>query len=159
VRVAGFGIAIDVGQHEKSHRATAVQRLGKIETQARDFTPALREIRKSFYAGERKIFNSGGPDWRPDTPRTLARKAKRGEDPRVMRGSGALYRALALGQGPGAIDQMSPDELTLGTSLIQGRVAQRTMNYRRRRRVLWMKRRTKSRWLAIIRDHVTGDKT
>jgi hypothetical protein len=79
--VAGFGIAIDVGQHEKSHRATAVQRLGKIETQARDFSPALREIRKSFYAGERKIFNSGGPDWRPDTPRTLARKAKRGEDP------------------------------------------------------------------------------
>jgi hypothetical protein len=37
-----------------------------------------------------------------------------------MRASGALYRALALGQGPGAVDEMSTDELTLGTSLVQG---------------------------------------
>jgi hypothetical protein len=59
--------------------------LGKVERQARDFTPALRQIRKSFYrAAERQQFASeGGGDWRPDTPRTLARKAKRGEDARV----------------------------------------------------------------------------
>jgi hypothetical protein len=156
--VAGFGIALEVDNHDRKGRPTAVQRLGKVERQARDFTPALRQIRKSFYAAERQQFASeGGGDWRPDTPRTLARKAKRGEDARTMRASGALYRALALGQGPGAVDEMSTDELTLGTSLVQGRVAQRSPNPKRRRRVLVMTKRRRSKWLAIIRDHVTGD--
>jgi hypothetical protein len=67
-----------------------------------------------------------------------------------MRASGALYRALALGQGPGAVDEMSTDELTLGTSLVQGRVAQRSPNPKRRRRVLVMTKRRRSKWL---RDH------
>jgi hypothetical protein len=72
-----------------------------------------------------------------------------------MRASGELYRALGLGQGPGAIDQMSSDELTLGTSLVQGRVAQRSSGGRRRR-VLVMTKRRRARWLKIIREHVTG---
>jgi hypothetical protein len=155
--VAGFGIALEVDNHDRKGRPTAVQRLGKVERQARDFTPALKQIRKSFRAVERQQFASeGGGDWRPDTPRTLARKAKRGEDARTMRASGALYRALALGQGPGAVDEMSTDELTLGTSLVQGRVAQRSSGSRRRR-VLVMTKRRRSKWLRIIRDHVTGD--
>jgi hypothetical protein len=158
VPVAGFGIALEVDNHDRKGRPTAVQRLGKVERQARDFTPALRQIRKSFYAAERQQFASeGGGEWRPDTPRTLARKAKRGQDARTMRASGALYRALALGQGPGAVDQMSTDELTLGTSLVQGRVAQRSPNPKRRRRVLVMTKRRRAKWLGIIRDHVTGD--
>jgi hypothetical protein len=156
--VAGFGIAFEVDNHDRKGRPTAIQRLGKVERRARDFTPALREIRKSFYAVERQQFASEGQGgWRPDTPRTLARKAKRGQDARTMRASGALYRALALGQGEGAIDRMSTDELTLGTSLVQGRVAQRSSG-NRRRRILVVTKRRRARWLRIIRDHVTGGK-
>jgi hypothetical protein len=66
-----------------------------------------------------------------------------------MRASGALYRALALGQGPGAIDQMSTDELTSEPAWCRGRVAQRSPNPRRRR-VLVMTKRSRSKWL---RDH------
>lgn len=149
-----FGVALEVGAHEKREWATPIRRLGKIERQARDFSPALREIRKSFYAAERSQFATEGQgDWRPDTPRTLARKAKRGQDPRVMRASGALYRALALGQGEGAINKLTADELTLGTSLVQGRVAQRSSGSRRRR-VLVVTKRRRAKWLRIIRDHV-----
>jgi hypothetical protein len=156
--VGEFGIALEVDNHSNKGFPTAVRRLGKVERQARDFTPALREIRKSFYAAERSQFATQGQgDWRPDTPKTLARKAKRGQDPRTMRASGALYRALGLGQGPGAVDQMSSDELTLGTSLVQGRVAQRSSG-NRRRRVLVVTKRRRAKWLAIIREHVTGGK-
>jgi hypothetical protein len=156
--MAGFGIALEVDNHDRKGRPTAVQRLGKVERSARDFTPALKQIRKSFYAAERQQFATEGQgDWRPDTPRTLARKAKRGQDARTMRASGALYRALALGQGEGAINRMTSDELTLGTSLVQGRVAQRSSGSRRRR-VLVVTKRRRARWIAIIRDHVTGSK-
>jgi hypothetical protein len=156
--MAGFGIALEVDNHDRKGRPTAVQRLGKVERSARDFTPALKQIRKSFYAAERQQFASEGQgDWRPDTPRTLARKAKRGQDARTMRASGALYRALALGQGEGAINRMTSDELTLGTSLVQGRVAQRSSG-NRRRRVLVVTKRRRARWIGIIRDHVTGSK-
>jgi hypothetical protein len=153
--VSNFGIALKVDNHDRKGFPTAVKRLGKVERQARDFSPALRQIRKSFYAAERQTFAAEGPGWQPDTPKTLARKAKRGQDPRTMRASGALYKALGLGQGPGAIDQMTSDELTLGTSLVQGRVAQRSSGSRRRR-VLVMTKRRRAKWLKIIRDHVTG---
>jgi hypothetical protein len=118
--VSNFGIALEVDNHDRKGFPTAVKRLGKVERQARDFTPALREIRKSFRAAERQTFARRGRGWQPDTPKTLARKAKRGQDPRTMRASGELYRALGLGQGPGAIDQMSSDELTLGTAWCRG---------------------------------------
>jgi hypothetical protein len=155
--VSNFGIALEVDNHDRKGFPTAVKRLGKVERQARDFTPALREIRKSFRAAERQTFAAEGPGWQPDTPKTLARKAKRGQDPRTMRASGDLYRALGLGQGPGAIDEMSSDELTLGTSLVQGGWRSgRPVS--RRRRVLVMTKRRRAKWLKIIRDHVTGGK-
>jgi hypothetical protein len=155
--VGEFGVALEVGAHEKREWATPIRRLGRIERSARDFSPALREIRKSFYAAERSQFATQGQgDWRPDIPATLRRKARRGQDPRTMRASGALYRALALGQGPGAIDKLTTDELTLGTSLVQGRVAQRSSGSRRRR-VLVVTKRRRAKWLRIIRDHVIGE--
>jgi hypothetical protein len=153
--VGEFGIALEVGAHEKREWATPINRLGKIERKARDFSPALREIRKSFYAMERQQFATEGQgDWRPDTPATLARKARQGQDPRIMRGKGELYRALALGQGKDAINELSSDELRLGTSLVQGRVAQRSPDQRRRRRVLVVTKRRRAKWLRVIRDHV-----
>lgn len=150
----GFGVAIEVDPHEASGRVTMVRRLGKVERAARDFTPVLKQIRKSFYAGERSQFASlGHGDWAPDTARTLRRKARRGEDPRVMRATGALYTAMALGKGPDAIDEMTKDELTLGTGLKQAVVAQRIRG-RRRRRVMVISRRRRSRWVQLIRDHI-----
>jgi hypothetical protein len=157
--VPNFGIALEWDSQSARHgtiHSGFVHRMGKIEKNARDFTPAFKKIRKSFYAAEVQKFNSlGGGHWQPDTAATLRRKAERGQDPRVMRATGELYLAMTRGQGPGAVNKLTTDELALGTRLVQGVVAQRTKGRKRRRFLVGNKRRRMA-WMKTIRDHITN---
>lgn len=137
-----------------------ITRMGKIEKRARDATPALEQIRKSFYAMERRQFATlGNGQWAPNAPSTLARKARQGHDLRPMRATGVLYRALTTGHGEGAVNHLSRDEMTIGVRLKRAVVAQRRgPNDRRRRRLVVVTRRTRTRWTKIIRNHVMGEK-
>jgi hypothetical protein len=157
--VPDFGIALEWDSTSARYGTIHpgfVHRMGKIEKNARDMTPAFKKIRKSFYAAETQKFTSlGGGYWAPDTAATLRRKARHGQDPRVMRSSGELYRAMTRGQGPGAVNTLTSDELALGTRLVQGVVAQRTKGRKRRRFLVGNKRRRMA-WMKTIRDHLTN---
>lgn len=155
-----FGFSIEQERGNGPGKAPGTRafmtRMGKIEKSARDVTPALEQIRRSFHAAERRQFATlGGGQWAPNAPSTLARKTRKGEDLRPMRATGALYRALSTGAGPGAINELSRDELTLGVRMKKAVVAQRGSG-RRRRRLIAINRRTRTRWTKIIRDHIMG---
>jgi hypothetical protein len=155
-----FSIELQRGSPGKPVGTRAfITRMGHIQHHARDVSPAFRAIRKSFYAAERRQFVTlGSGQWAPNAPSTLTRKARRGEDLRPMRATGALYRALTTGATPGAINEVSDDEMTLGVRMKRAVVAQRRgPNDRRRRRLIVVTRRTRTRWAKIIRDHVMGD--
>lgn len=151
----GFGIFFEV---QKGAGFTSFEsRLEGIERRSDDFTPALAKIRKSFWAGERQVFASQGQgEWKPNQARTERRKAKHGQDPRVMRADGALYRALTAGAGPTAVNEINAWSLALGVIDPAAGVAQRSPNQARRRRLVRMTAQRRARWVRIIADHVTG---
>jgi hypothetical protein len=154
----GFSIELERGEGGGNPPGTRafVTRMNAIEWRAHDVSPALQQIRKSFYAAERRRFATlGAGEWAPNAPSTLRRKARHGQDLRPMRATGALYRALTTGHGVGAVNKVSRDEMTLGVRMKKAAVAQRGSG-RRRRRLIAINRQTRTRWTKILRDHVMG---
>jgi hypothetical protein len=131
-----------------------VRRVDGIGRRAGDASPAWERIHRSFLAGERARFRSSGAgDWAPLTRQYLSAKTSTGRDPRVMRATGALERALTTGRGPGAVAETTPTAATFGTDLDRAMFAQRGSG-RRRRRVLVVTRPRRTRWSRMIRDHL-----
>lgn len=81
----------------------SVTHLGQFAKRARDARPAMRKVRQIMEAGQRKNFQSSGAyigeTWAPLAPGTLARKARKGQDARILRASGALEASLSGGKG------------------------------------------------------------
>lgn len=148
----GFEIDWQPGRSPRRH----VQRLEGIGRRAGDARPALEKIRRSFYAAERARFSSDGQgQWQPLTTRYTAVKARKGLDPRILRATGELQRALTTGRGTGAVNEVTSTAATLGTDLPRAVYAQRGSG-RRRRRVLVITRPRRARWTRIIHDHLVG---
>lgn len=132
-------------------------RLEEIARHSDNMTPAFEEIRKHFYAGERQLFASAGQGkWQPNLPKTTRRKAKHGQDARVMRAKGDLYRALTTGAGPTAVNQLNAWTLALGVIDPAAGVAQHSPNQARRRQLVRLTKQRRARWVAILAAHVTG---
>lgn len=158
--MTGFGIYFETQRGAGKGRTDFrlyEHRLEGIVRRTDDMTPAFKKIRTSFWAGERQVFASAGQGaWRPNLPATTRRKAKHGQDARVMRAKGDLYRALGLGQGPTAVNELNAWTLTLGVNDPAAGVAQRSPNDARRRRLVQLSKQRRARWVAILADHVTG---
>lgn len=70
-----------------------VDELDQLGEKAKDLRPAFNRVLKIIVARYRRRFGGGG-QWAPLSPATVERKSRQGLDPRVMRASGALERAL-----------------------------------------------------------------
>lgn len=57
----------------------------------------------------------GGKGWDPLKPATIARKARRGEDLRIMRATGMLERSLTKRGAPEQLLRIGDQEMTFGT--------------------------------------------
>lgn len=70
---------------------------------AKDARPAMRKVREILEKANRKQFQTNGAylgdEWAPLAPATLARKARKGQDARILRSSDALEASLAGGKG------------------------------------------------------------
>jgi phage gpG-like protein len=155
--VPGLGITIEVAKGDGTG-ATAfagyLRHLHGLTAGAQDMAPALELVHKQFLATEKGIFaSSGGGKWQPLTQKYLMRKTREGFDPRIERRTGDLARALTTGRGPGAVNVITPDEAIFGTNLKQAVFAQRGSG-RRRRRLVTIDARRRSRWVATVRDYL-----
>lgn len=93
-----------------------VKHLGDIGDRAQHPGPALEEMRKSFYAFEKRRFETNAwGSWAPDAAATSREKAKRGQDLRTERATGGLFRSLTSAGAPQAIWRPSTDSAVIGT--------------------------------------------
>lgn len=70
---------------------------------AKDARPAMRKVRAIMEGANRRQFETSGAylgdSWAPLAPGTLARKARKGQDSRILRATGALEASLSGGKG------------------------------------------------------------
>lgn len=95
--------------------ARDVNQLGR---RASDVRPATSAVRTAFRQAEERRFDTGGAgSWPKLAEATREWKARRGLDPRILRATGALYRAMTAARAAGQVDERHPDELHFGTTL------------------------------------------
>lgn len=77
--------------------------------------PAVERLLRA--AVERQFETEGEGRWPPPSPATLRRDRYGNRDPRMMRATGALERALTGRRGPGAERRVGAIEFRYGTTL------------------------------------------
>ena len=97
--------------------------------------------------------------WLPLDPDTVRRKARQGQDPRILRVTGTLERALTVWGAPGQKLQITPDELVFG--LEQSGAAYYGVFHQRgegvpKREVVKATQATRRRVAEALRDHLFG---
>jgi phage gpG-like protein len=101
----------------KTH--TALVNVGK---RADDVRPAFQDVRAVVRESNEARFGSkGGGSWPPLKESTKATKARRKQDPRVLRASGALFKSLTATRAKGQVNRKKPDVFRIGTSLYYAR--------------------------------------
>jgi phage gpG-like protein len=104
---------------------------------AADVRPAWNAIIGRLERLEAEQFDSqggrGSGGWAPLAPATVAEKARRGLDPRILHATGRL-RASLTGRGGDAIRESHPDEMRFGTSVPYARFHQQGTSRMPRRR-------------------------
>jgi phage gpG-like protein len=99
--------------------------LNSIGGRGADARPAWPAIFKLMQADTGQRFDRGGEgDWQKLAEATIDAKARKHQDPRIMRASGALYKSLTGDRGRGALRRKSRYQLTYGTSVFYARFHQ-----------------------------------
>lgn len=100
--MAGLDATIDVrGQDEVVAMLTDVaDRLRHPD----HVNPALADVFRERVA--ERFASDGDGDWDPLAPETVKRKARRGQDPRILRATGALQHAMEGGQATASETQI-----------------------------------------------------
>lgn len=93
-----------------------------------DARPAWDAIMHQLGVLEREQFDSQGArasgGWAPLAPSTVADKARRGLDPRILHATGKLRASLTEPAGPDAIRESLPNAMRYGTSVPYARFHQ-----------------------------------
>lgn len=97
------------------------RRLLRFSEKARDLSDAWDEVADVIMEGESRLFDTqgraGAGGWAALAPATVADKARRGADPRVLHDSGALRASLTERGASGQVLEVRPDGLRFGTSV------------------------------------------
>jgi hypothetical protein len=103
----------------EAHGDTLVSReLLDLGDRALDARPAFRLIADDFRAFEEARFDSrGNGTWRPLAPSTIAAKAGRGLDPRILHATGALRASLTKKRAPGSYSRVFPSFMLFGSTV------------------------------------------
>lgn len=102
-----MNLDLDVSGDER-----ALRRLLRIAHGAESPRPFMDRVARLFLR-ETKGRWAASP-WAPLDPDTVRRKARQGQDPRVLRATGALERALTVWRAPGQQLKIKPFELVFG---------------------------------------------
>lgn len=108
------GPSFEIKQHGT---AKAVSDLAKLGERGSDIRRVSEKVRSVYRKAEERTFDQSGPGWPPLADTTRDRKLREGLDPRPLRATGALYRALTAARAAGQIDIREPTEFRFGTTL------------------------------------------
>ncbi|GAB6901862.1 hypothetical protein [Kineosporia succinea] len=112
--------------------------------------PLWERLYAGFLGAERSRFDTRGyGHWRPILPATSRRKIARGQDPRTLRATGALYRSLTSRGAPGSVYRTTSSSVIFGSSLDQA-IYQQGGEGRRDRPVIVLSRRMKKQFAQTI---------
>lgn len=135
-----------------------VRRFEGFEANLDDLVPAFKEILKSFYAGEKKQFESeggwGSGGWMPLSPSYAARK-----DPalKILESSKDLMEALT-GAVPanvqGNVEIIESNMLIMGTDIDYGMYHQRGTPKMPMRKPIEIPEAERKKWTSIIHRHI-----
>ena len=96
----------------------AARHMNDVAKRASDIKKASFKVRTIYRHAEEKRFQSrGGGSWPALKESTRESKARHNYDPRLMRASNALYRALTSPRARGQIDDRAEDQFRFGTTL------------------------------------------
>lgn len=138
----------------------AAARLRRLAANAENAAPVFRAIARILMEGERERFARSGPGWRLLDPDTIRKKARANppQDPRTMRATGTLERALTVWGAPGQYLDVRPLELVFGLEhageAYYGAFSQRGEG-QPKRRVVGVSRTTRDRVFDAMRAHLT----
>lgn len=109
------GLGIDVQERGVDRAKRNLEEMG---LRAKDVRGVSFKVRTVFRKAEERRFNSQGDgSWPPLAQATREAKARNGQDPRMLRATGALFRSLTSPRAAGQIDERRPDEFRFGTKL------------------------------------------
>jgi phage gpG-like protein len=102
--------------------AKGVQRTAKhmddVARRAGNVKDASYKVRTVYRKAEERRFQSrGAGSWPALKESTREWKARTNSDPRMMRATNALYKALTSPRAGGQVDERKPDEFRFGTDL------------------------------------------
>lgn len=137
------------------------RRFTRLDAAVADMTPAFKDITKSFYAGEKKQFETeggwGSGGWLPLSP---AYEAWKDPSLSIMELSGDLKAALTGMVPPntaGNVEIIESNQLILGTdidyAIYHQSNAPRTSNLPQRK-VIELPESERKKWTSIIHEHI-----
>lgn len=103
--------------------ARRLQAIGGRGADARPAWPLVFE-QLSHDVEERFRTRGGETKWQPLAPSTVASKARKNEDPRIMRASNALYTSLTIPRGKKSLRRKAKTQARHGTTLFYARFHQ-----------------------------------
>lgn len=138
------------------------RKLDRVATDAVRARPAFRAIADDMRGYEQRLFDtqgsSGGAPWALDMPSTLASKAARGLDPRVLHATKALRRSLTNKSDPMHEEVATDAFLVFGSSVDYGHFHQRGTHKMPRRRSLQLTEPQRRAIVKRLQTYVmTGD--
>lgn len=114
---------------------------------------SLRKIEGKQFATQGK-FASGG--WTKLAPSTVAQKARRGLDPRILHATGRLSASLT-GPGPGHIEIVTPQSMIFGTEVPYARFHQSGTHRMPRRRPIELREQDRRGMVRTLQRHLLGE--
>lgn len=99
--------------------------LRKVGERGSDIRRVSEKVRRVYRDSNERRFGGYG-HWPANAPATLEKKTRLGQDMRVERATGALYRSLTSARAAGQVDVRNPQEFRFGTDLPYARYQQGT---------------------------------
>lgn len=119
--------------------------------------PAFDRVRLLFAEAEQQRFETRGlGHWAPILPSTQLRKLEKGQDPRVLRATGSLFRSLTQPSAGGSVFETSRYEVTLGTSVEHAKYHQGGRG-REDRPVILVTERMRREFVEALQQHVSEE--
>jgi phage gpG-like protein len=150
-----FDIRFDVSGDVQVSR-----RLDRMQQKAKDLSSAFEKMHDSFLSIERKQFDtqgaSGSGGWAPIKAKTLAFKASRQLDPRILHMKLRMRKSLTNKTSPDHVAKITPHEAFFGTSVPYAAVHQnpKPSNPMPRRRVVELTESQRRAWARIIQKEI-----
>lgn len=134
------------------------RRILRLEDRAIHARPAFEKMGEKLLRHEKRLFASdgasGGPPWAPLAASTIAAKAARGQDPRILRATGALHSSLTDKGDAANIFHADDDGLEFGSRLAYARYHQHGTKRMPKRKPLQLNETQKRDLLRILQKHL-----